>query len=450
MRFDLVSIFPQYFDSLSLSLLGRADRSGLVSVRAHDLRDWAHGAHRSVDDAPYGGGAGMVMLPGVWCAALDEILGASCGPVLAVPTPSGTPLTQRLVGELARADHIVVACGRYEGIDQRVADHYRERGLRVLEYSIGDYVLNGGEAAAAVLVEAVARLVEGFMGNPDSLAEESHGDGGLLEYPAYTKPRSFRGLDVPDVLLSGDHGAIRRWRRDQSLLRTAQRRPDLIDALDPAGLDAQDREALASCGVVFAPGPTRVRYLPGERADAAELAAFAARTFPMAVPPQIPAEDVARFIREELDEASFRDHLAGPGTRVLIARALVRDPSLLILDEPLAGIDRASRQALADTLTSLHERGLTLITVLHEMGELADIVERAVVLVEGRISSDGPARDLSPSRHDHAQHDVVGHDRLGDCDHEHPHGSTAPSVHHAPTLTTDIPSPGAARPEERS
>ena len=321
MRFDLVSIFPQYFDSLSLSLLGRADRSGLVSVRAHDLRDWAHGAHRSVDDAPYGGGAGMVMLPGVWCAALDEILGASCAPVLAVPTPSGTPLTQRLVGELARADHIVVACGRYEGIDQRVADHYRERGLRVLEYSIGDYVLNGGEAAAAVLVEAVARLVDGFMGNPDSLAEESHGDGGLLEYPAYTKPRSFRGLDVPDVLLSGDHGAIRRWRRDQSLLRTAQRRPDLIDALDPAGLDAQDREALASCGVVFAPGPTRVRYLPGEQSDAAELAAFAARTFPMAVPPQIPAEDVARFIREELDEASFRDHLAGPGTRVLIARA---------------------------------------------------------------------------------------------------------------------------------
>ncbi len=149
-----------------------------------------------------------------------------------------------------------------------------------------------------------------------------------------------------------------------------------------------------------------------------------------------------------------RDHVqvfsGGQAQRVLIARALVRDPSLLILDEPLAGIDRASRQALADTLTSLHERGLTLITVLHEMGELADIVERAVVLVEGRISSDGPARDLSPSRHDHAQHDVVGHDRLGDCDHEHPHGSTAPSVHHAPTLTTDIPSPGAARPEERS
>ena len=149
-----------------------------------------------------------------------------------------------------------------------------------------------------------------------------------------------------------------------------------------------------------------------------------------------------------------RDHVqvfsGGQAQRVLIARALVRDPELLILDEPLAGIDRASRQALADTLTSLHERGLTLITVLHEMGELADIVERAVVLVEGRISSDGPARDLSPSRHDHAQHDVVGHDRLGDCDHEHPHGSTAPSVHHAPTLTTDIPSPGAARPEERS
>ena len=151
MRFDLVSIFPQYFDSLSLSLLGRADRSGLVSVRAHDLRDWAHGAHRSVDDAPYGGGAGMVMLPGVWCAALDEILGASCGPVLAVPTPSGTPLTQRLVGELARADHIVVACGRYEGIDARVAEHYRSLGVEVRELSIGDYVLSGGEGAALVM-----------------------------------------------------------------------------------------------------------------------------------------------------------------------------------------------------------------------------------------------------------------------------------------------------------
>ena len=165
-------------------------------------------------------------------------------------------------------------------------------------------------------------------------------------------------------------------------------------------------------------------------------------------------EDVRRAVstvhmHEQMNKR-VREYSLGMKQRLGIAMALVRRPSLLILDEPLAGIDRASRQALADTLTSLHERGLTLITVLHEMGELADIVERAVVLVEGRISSDGPARDLSPSRHDHAQHDVVGHDRLGDCDHEHPHGSTAPSVHHAPTLTTDIPSPGAARPEERS
>ena len=174
MRIDLVSIFPAYFQPLELSLLGKAHDVGLVDVHIHDLRDWTHDRHRTVDDTPYGGGAGMVMKPDIWGAALDEILAADIGlqgeRVLAIPTPSGVPLTQAIAEDLAReSDHLVIACGRYEGIDQRVADHYRNRGIRVLEYSIGDYVLNGGEAAALVLVEAVSRLLDGFMGNPDSL-----------------------------------------------------------------------------------------------------------------------------------------------------------------------------------------------------------------------------------------------------------------------------------------
>ena len=187
----------------------------------------------------------MVMKPEPWGEALDEISAAGAGdPLLLVPTPSGDRLTQQMAEALSREEWLVFACGRYEGIDQRVMDHYRTR-MRVREVSIGDYVLNGGEVAALVVVEAVVRLLPGFMGNPDSLAEESHGGDGLLEYPVYTKPPSWRGLDVPEVLFSGHHAQIARWRRDQALRRTAQRRPDLVDRMPAEALSERDREVLA-------------------------------------------------------------------------------------------------------------------------------------------------------------------------------------------------------------
>lgn len=250
MRIDVVSIFPEYLAPLGLSLAGKAQASGLLDVHVHDLRRWTHDRHHTVDDTPYGGGAGMVMKPEPWGEALDEVTAAGEGdPLLLVPTPSGERLTQAMAEELAREPWLVFACGRYEGIDQRVMDHYRGR-TRLREVSIGDYVLNGGEVAALVVVEAVVRLLPGFMGNPDSLAEESHGGDGLLEYPVYTKPPSWRGLDVPEVLFSGHHAQIARWRRDQALRRTAERRPDLIERLPPEALTERDREVLAD----FTPG----------------------------------------------------------------------------------------------------------------------------------------------------------------------------------------------------
>ena len=225
LRIDVVSIFPAYLDVLELSLTGRARAAGLLEIAVHDLREHTHDRHRTVDDTPYGGGAGMVMRPEPWGEALDALATDEC--VVVVPTPSGTPFTQALAHELSAASHLVFACGRYEGIDQRVVDHAATR-WRVVEVSLGDFVLNGGEVAALAMIEAIVRLVPGFMGNPASLAEESHGDDGLLEYPVYTKPASWRGLDVPDVLLSGHHGAIAAWRREQSERRTAERRPDLL------------------------------------------------------------------------------------------------------------------------------------------------------------------------------------------------------------------------------
>jgi tRNA (guanine37-N1)-methyltransferase len=241
-RIDVVTIFPDYLAPLGLSLVGKAREAGLLEVDVHDLRHWATDRHRTVDDAPMGGGAGMVMRPDVWGAALDELL--TDGAELVVPTPSGEVFTQRTAERLAGVEHLVVACGRYEGIDARVAEHYLATGVRVTELSIGDYVLNGGEVAALVVVEAVARLLPGVLGNPESLVEESHGDAGLLEYPVYTRPASWRGLEVPDVLVSGHHANIARWRRDRALERTAQRRPDLVARLDLAGLDETDRRAL--------------------------------------------------------------------------------------------------------------------------------------------------------------------------------------------------------------
>ena len=257
MRIDIISIFPDYLAPLELSLVGKARTAGLVDLRVHDLRDWATDRHRTVDDTPFGGGAGMVMRPDVWGAALDDIVAE--GAHLLIPTPSGTPLTQRTAAALASEPRLVIACGRYEGIDARVAEHYAARpAVTVSEYSIGDYVLNGGEVAALVVVEAVVRLLPGVVGNPESLVEESHGAAGLLEYPVYTKPPRWAGLEVPEVLRSGHHGRIARWQRDQALARTSSRRPDRVAALDVAELDAEDLDVLAARGWVVA-GRTLVR-----------------------------------------------------------------------------------------------------------------------------------------------------------------------------------------------
>lgn len=257
MRIDVVTIFPEYLSPLDLSLVGKARSTGLLDLRVHDLRGWATDRHRTVDDTPLGGGAGMVMRPDVWGEALDSLLeptGSAGERVeLLVPTPSGEPFTQRTAERLAGLDRIVLACGRYEGIDARVAEHYRSRSVAVTELSLGDYVLNGGEVAALVVVEAVARLLPGVVGNPESLVEESHGAAGLLEYPVFTRPPAWRGHEVPEVLLSGHHARIARWRRDRALERTARRRPDLLRALDPAELDAADRSVLTGLGWTVGP-----------------------------------------------------------------------------------------------------------------------------------------------------------------------------------------------------
>lgn len=234
MRIDIVSIFPQYLEPLRLSLIGKAVDAGIIDLRLHDLRDWTEDRHRSVDDTPYGGGPGMVMTPEPWGRALDEIRSSGPhSPMLIVPTPSGVRLTQPLCEEWSAFDWMVLACGRYEGIDARVMAHYRDRtdwaGVR--EVSIGDYVLAGGEAAAMVIVEAVGRLLPGVLGNESSAVDDSFAGGpmaGLLEGPVYTKPATWRELAVPDVLLSGNHAAIATWRAEQARERTRVNRPDLL------------------------------------------------------------------------------------------------------------------------------------------------------------------------------------------------------------------------------
>ena len=224
MRIDVLTIFPAYLEPLRESLPGKAIAAGLVQLGVHDLRNWTHDVHRSVDDAPYGGGPGMVMRAPVWGAALDEI--CSERSLLVVPTPAGRLFDQATAARWSGEEHLVFACGRYEGIDQRVAEDAARR-MRVEEVSIGDYVLNGGESATLVMVEAVLRLLPNVLGNPASAQQDSH-SGGLLEGPSYTRPPSWRGLDVPDVLLSGDHARVAAWRRDESMRRTRERRPDLL------------------------------------------------------------------------------------------------------------------------------------------------------------------------------------------------------------------------------
>ena len=269
MTIDVVSIFPDYLAPLNLSLVGKAVTAGVLGLGVHDLRTWTTDRHKTVDDTPAGGGAGMVMRPDVWGAALDQILEArghdaavsdlpgqasaddeSVPPrtVLIVPTPSGPSFTQAIAHELAQADHLIFACGRYEGIDARVAAHYAGRGVEVRELSSGDYVLNGGEVATMVMVEAIARLLPGVIGNPESLVEESHGEAGLLEYPVFTKPPVWREHETPEVLLSGHHAKIARWRRDRSLEKTLDRRPDMIAALPADQLNKADYAFLAAHG----------------------------------------------------------------------------------------------------------------------------------------------------------------------------------------------------------
>ena len=231
---DVVTIFPEYLAPLHQSLVGKAIARGAVALRVHDLRRWTDDVHRTVDDAPYGGGPGMVMRPEPWGRALDAIVGAEdepSAPRLIVPPPAGRPFTQALAAELATERWLVFACGRYEGIDARVVDYAAQR-MPVTELSIGDYVLAGGEAAVLVVVEAVCRLLPGVLGNERSAVEDSFAAGveGLLEAPAYTRPAVWRGLGVPDVLLSGDHAAVERWRAEQGRARTQQMRPDLLPA----------------------------------------------------------------------------------------------------------------------------------------------------------------------------------------------------------------------------
>jgi tRNA (guanine37-N1)-methyltransferase len=276
MRIDVVSIFPEYLAPLELSLIGKARQDGLLQLNVHNLRDFTTDRHRTVDDTPYGGGAGMVMKPEPWAQALAAVAAArpeaagadteapeaaapeaAARPVLIVPSPAGERFTQATAHELAEEEQLVFACGRYEGIDERVmewaADHFTVRPM-----SLGDYVLNGGEVAVLAMVEAIGRLLPGVVGNPDSLVEESHSDG-LLEYPVYTKPSSWRDRDVPAVLLSGNHGKIAQWRRHEQYRRTAERRPDLLTEFDAGKLPRADRTAFADLGYDVVDGRLRRR-----------------------------------------------------------------------------------------------------------------------------------------------------------------------------------------------
>ena len=245
MRIDVITIFPEYLAPLELSLIGKARRDGLVDLRIHQLRDFTHDRHRTVDDTPLGGGAGMVMKPEPWAEAFAAVLadgraalGEDASPLVIFPNPAGEPFAQATAQDWSTRPWLVFACGRYEGIDERVYEHLADAGIEVALASLGDYVLNGGEVAVLAITEAVVRLVPGVVGNAASLVEESHSDG-LLEYPLYTRPAAWTGPDgtvreVPEVLLSGNHARIAAWRAEQSLARTAERRPDLISCREEA------------------------------------------------------------------------------------------------------------------------------------------------------------------------------------------------------------------------
>lgn len=270
MRIDVVSIFPEYLAPLELSLIGKARQDGLLDLNVHDLRAFTTDKHRTVDDTPYGGGAGMVMKAEPWAQALASVAAAQGDaparkPVLIVPSPAGERFTQALAHELADEDQLVFACGRYEGIDERVIE-WAEEHFTVRPMSLGDYVLNGGEVAVLAMTEAIVRLLPGVVGNPESLVEESHSDG-LLEYPVYTKPSTWRDREVPPVLLSGNHGKIAQWRRHEQYRRTAERRPDLLEVFDAGKLPRADRMALGDLGYDVVDGHLQLR--PEARGDGA-------------------------------------------------------------------------------------------------------------------------------------------------------------------------------------
>lgn len=227
MKIDVISIFPEYLAPLQLSLLGKAQSSGLLEINVHNLRDHATGVHGSVDDTPYGGGAGMVMTAEVWAEAIDAVLAPESDVIIL--TPAGKKFSQPVAHQFSRAQHLIFACGRYEGIDDRIRQYYSQsefaaKNIRVHEYSIGDYVLGGGEVASMVMIEAITRLIPGVLGNPESLDEESHISEGYLEYPNFTKPANWRGIEVPEVLLSGNHAAIAKWRATQAEERAKKNR----------------------------------------------------------------------------------------------------------------------------------------------------------------------------------------------------------------------------------
>lgn len=276
MQIDIVSVFPEYFRILNLSLLGKAQQDGLVEINSYNLRDWTHDVHRSVDDTPVGGGAGMVMKPEVWAECLDQLLGLPAvqlgedsarahdptadlentstsshvlpDTTVIFPDPSAPLFTQKAAQELSGKTRLVFGCGRYEGIDARVGQYYLDQGVDVREYSIGDYVLNGGEVAVCAMIEAITRLIPGFMGNPDSIKDESYTGQPLLEYRQFTRPTTWRGLSVPSILTSGDHAKVDRERRNEKLARTSAIRPDLIEQLDCRTLNKADRKMLISLG----------------------------------------------------------------------------------------------------------------------------------------------------------------------------------------------------------
>ena len=404
-RIDVITIFPDYVKPLELSLIGKARTSGLVDIRVHDLREFATDRHRTVDDSPFGGGAGMVMRPDVWARAIDATAThasasdgaeASADPrdlIVLVPTPSGTPLTQARAAELAAMlsepdVRAVVACGRYEGIDARLVDHLTAAAhvREVSEFSLGDYVLNGGDVAAIALLEGVVRLLPGVLGNPESIVEESFQGDGLLEYPVYTRPAQWEEREVPAVLTSGDHQAVARWRREQSLRRTARRRPELLGPL-AADLTRQDAAILRTEGVGVGAyghlaGPFTVRL--ANPSDVPDIAEVAAATFILACPDDTQLGDIRAHLATALSPQVFATYL-GDSQR-----------DLLVVCDGVSGSIVGYSMLIADPGAQSDSGDL-----LRESGQSGIELSKCYVLA--RVQGTGAARALMEATLDHAR-----------------------------------------------